>query len=307
MRTSIMGILNLTPDSFSDGGRFDDGAGSPDVVAAVTEAMRMTQDGAEIIDVGGESTRPGAQPTAVEEEQRRILPVLSELFGCGIRVSVDTRRAATALAALKSADQAGVDPRELIINDVSGLLTDPAMPDLIAETGAQIVITHNRGDAQTMGSLTGYDSLLEDVIQELTGLRDRYLAAGARREQIILDPGIGFSKTHEQNWELVRGLESFVGLGHRVLFGASRKGFLGSVSAAGASASRTDASASRESGAAGTGAPRSGAAAFGAAHPRDAATAVLSAVAAEAGVWGIRVHDVQGSRDAVQVISKLRS
>ncbi|WP_218220930.1 dihydropteroate synthase [Nesterenkonia sp. Act20] len=302
MRTSIMGILNLTPDSFSDGGRFDDGAGSPDVVAAVTEAMRMTQEGAEIIDVGGESTRPGAQPTAIEEEQRRIMPVLSELFGCGIRVSVDTRRAATALAALKCADEAGVDPRELIINDVSGLLTDPAMPDLIAETGAQIVITHNRGDSQTMGALTGYDSVLEDVITELTGLRDRYVAAGARREQIILDPGIGFSKTHEQNWELIRGLENFVRLGHRVLFGASRKGFLGSVSTPDTGVTPGDPSGADE-----TGAVVSSAAVSGPAHPRDAATAVLSAVAAEAGVWGVRVHDVQGSRDAVQVISKLRS
>lgn len=305
MRTSIMGILNLTPDSFSDGGRFDDDAGSPDVVAAVTEAMRMTQQGADIIDVGGESTRPGAQPTAVEEEQRRIIPVLSELFGCGIRVSVDTRRAATALSALKCAAEARVDPRELIINDVSGLLTDPAMPDLIAETGAQIVITHNRGDSQTMGSLTGYDSLLEDVIEELIGLRDRYLAAGARREQIILDPGIGFSKTHEQNWELVRGLESFVRLGHRVLFGASRKGFLGAVTGPVDGPSWRGEAGAGETGAGETGAAVSGAALSAPAHPRDAATAVLTASAAEAGVWGVRVHDVQGSRDAVQVISKL--
>ena len=274
MSTSIMGILNLTPDSFSDGGRFDDGAGGPDVAAAVTEALRMTQLGADLIDVGGESTRPGAEPTPVAEEQRRILPVLAELLGCGITVSVDTRRAATALAALESADRTGIDPRTLTINDVSGALTDPAMPELIAESGAQIVITHNRGDAQTMGSLTDYDSLVEDVTAELLALRDRYLDAGARREQLILDPGIGFSKTHEQNWELIRGLESFVRLGHRVLFGASRKGFLAPVT--------------------------SGAA-------RDAATAVLSALAAQAGVWGVRVHDVQGSRDAVQVISKLRS
>ncbi|MGJ9406694.1 dihydropteroate synthase [Nesterenkonia aurantiaca] len=273
MSTSIMGILNLTPDSFSDGGRFDDGAGSPDVAAAVTEALRMTQAGADLIDVGGESTRPGAVPIPVAEEQRRILPVLEELLGCGITVSVDTRRAATALAALECADRCGLDPRTLTINDVSGALTDPAMPELIAESGAQIVITHNRGDSQTMGSLTEYESLLEDVTAELLAVRDRYLDAGARREQLILDPGIGFSKTHEQNWELIRSLESFVRLGHRVLFGASRKGFLGSVTSEGA---------------------------------RDTATAVLSALASQAGVWGVRVHDVQGSRDAVQVISKLR-
>ncbi|MCH8563371.1 dihydropteroate synthase [Nesterenkonia sp. LB17] len=274
MRTSIMGILNLTPDSFSDGGRFDDGAGTPDVVAAVTEALRMTQAGAALIDVGGESTRPGAQPTPLLEEQRRILPVIEELLGCGIAVSVDTRRAATARAAFECADRRGVDPRTLIINDVSGALTEPDMPELIVESGAQVVITHNRGDSQTMGSLTDYDSLLEDVIAELLAVRDRYLDAGARREQLILDPGIGFSKTPEQNWELIRSLESFVRLGHRVLFGASRKGFLAPVTSG---------------------------------EARDTATAVLSALAAQAGVWGVRVHDVQGSRDAVQVIDKLRS
>lgn len=274
MSTSIMGILNLTPDSFSDGGRFDDDAGTVDVASAVTEALRMTQLGAAMIDVGGESTRPGAKPTPVAEEQRRILPVLKELLGCGITVSVDTRRAATALAALQCADRAGVDPRTLTINDVSGALTDPAMPELIAESGAQIVITHNRGDAQSMGALTDYDSLLEDVTAELLAVRESYLQAGARREQLILDPGIGFSKTHEQNWELVRGLESFVRLGHRVLFGASRKGFLAPVSSG---------------------------------ETRDTATAVLSAIAAQAGVWGVRVHDVQASLDAVQVIAKLRS
>ncbi|GAA1141924.1 dihydropteroate synthase [Nesterenkonia lutea] len=298
MPTTIMGILNLTPDSFSDGGRFDDGAGSPDVVAAVTEALRMAQLGAEIIDVGGESTRPGARPTPAEEEQRRILPVLGELLRCRMSVSVDTRRAATALAALKCADEAGADPRSLIINDVSGLLTEPAMPELIAETGAQIVITHNRGDSQTMSSLTVYDSLVEDVIDELLQLRERYLAAGARREQIILDPGIGFSKTHEQNWELIRELESFVRLGHRVLFGASRKGFLGSVVGEPTGGREPDA---------GSGDAAAAGAAHPLAHPRDHATAVLSALAAQAGAWGVRVHDVQGSRDAVQVISKLRS
>lgn len=274
MSTTIMGILNLTPDSFSDGGRFDDGAGTVDVVSAVTEALAMTQAGADLIDLGGESTRPGAEPTPVAEEQRRILPVLEELLGCGITISVDTRRAATALAALECADRRGVDPRKLTINDVSGALTDPAMPELIAESGTQVVITHNRGDSQTMGALTEYDGLLQDVIAELLAVRDRYLDAGARREQLILDPGIGFSKTHEQNWELIRSLESFVRLGHRVLFGASRKGFLAPVSSG---------------------------------EERDTATAVLSALAAQAGVWGVRVHDVQRSRDAVQVISKLRS
>jgi len=296
MRTSIMGILNLTPDSFSDGGRFDDGAGSPDLAAAVTEALRMTHSGADIIDVGGESTRPGAEPTPAEEEQRRILPVLGELLGCGLSVSVDTRRASTALAALKCADAQGVDPRKLIINDVSGLLTDPIMPTLIAETGAKIVVTHNRGDSKTMGALTEYESLLDDVVAELLSVRDRYLDAGARREQIILDPGLGFAKTAEQNWELIRNLERFARLGHHVLFGASRKGFLAPVvsqeaqgtAAAGAAGDLRDAE-------------------LPVTHPRDAATAVLSALAAEAGVWAVRVHDVRGSRDAVQVISKLRS
>lgn len=267
-RTLIMGILNVTPDSFSDGGEHDDAG------AAASRAELMRAEGADLIDIGGESTRPGAEPVVSAEEQRRVMPVLEELFlRRGLAVSLDTRHAETAQAALQLA---GPRASQLIINDISGKLTDPGMPQVVAAAGCEIVIMHNRGDSQTMQSKTDYDDVVADVNDELLQIRQWYLDAGVRPEKIILDPGIGFAKTHEQNWELIRNLHRFTELGHRVLFGASRKGFLGALLADEA------------------GSPRP-------AHQRDTATAALSGVAASHGVWAVRVHDVSATADALAV------
>ena len=277
--TLIMGILNLTPDSFSDGGRHS----SPE--AALAQAERMLAEGADLIDIGGESTRPGAEPVAPEEEQRRILPVLEELVvRRGIPVSLDTRHAATARAALQLA---GERAPELIINDISGLLTDEQMPQVVAEAGCPIIITHNRGDSQTMQSQTDYSDVVGEAIDELLQIRQWYLQAGVAPEKIILDPGIGFAKTHEQNWEIIRHLDRFTqlehaGIRHRVLFGASRKGFLNTP--------LTDAE----------GNPRP-------AEQRDTATAVLSGIAASHGAWAVRVHAVRPNADAVAVTQAIRA
>lgn len=187
-RTLIMGILNVTPDSFSDGGQHDD-AGS-----ALAQAERMLAEGADIIDVGGESTRPGAEPVHPGEEQRRVFPVVEELvLRQGVKVSLDTRHAETAHTVLQMLGNRAAD---LIINDVSGLLTDPEMPGVIAQAGCEVVIMHNRGDSRTMQSKTDYDDVVEDVIAELLQIRQPYLDAGVPAERIILDPGIGFAKTH---------------------------------------------------------------------------------------------------------------
>lgn len=303
-RTLIMGILNVTPDSFSDGGKFVaegpekasgtlTASGVVDVDAALAEALQMHADGADIIDIGGESTRPGSDPTPPEEEQRRILPVLERLLrefelnaenSGRTRFSVDTRRASTARAALRLA---GDRASELIINDVSGLLTEPEMPAVVAEAGADVVITHNRGDSKTMQSRAEYDDVVDEVMAELLRIRRWYLDAGVAGEKIILDPGIGFAKTHEQNWELIRRLGEVMGSGHRVLVGASRKGFLGAILAGIRPAGLDDA-----------GSPRP-------ADERDTATAMLSGVVAAHGAWAVRVHAVRPNREAVEVLTQL--
>lgn len=271
--TLVMGILNVTPDSFSDGGHHQNAD------AAVAHALRMSAEGADIIDIGGESTRPGADPVEPALEQQRILPVLERLLTQKLRLSVDTRHATTARAVL---EMAGDRVPELIINDVSGLLTEPQMPSVVAEYGCEIVLTHNRGDSKTMQQLTEYGDLLEEVISELLQVRQRYLDAGVPAERIILDPGIGFAKTHRQNWELIGHLHRIAGLGHRMLFGVSRKGLLGALLA--------DAS----------GQPRPAA-------ERDTATAALSLVAAQAGAWAVRVHEPQPSADALKVLTAVEA
>ncbi|WP_258935479.1 dihydropteroate synthase [Nesterenkonia pannonica] len=239
----------------------------------MAQAERMTRQGADILDLGGESTRPGAAPVDPAEEQSRILPVLERLLERFPRqLSVDTRHPETARAVLECA---GSQASGLIINDVSGLLTHPEMPAAVAESGCEIVITHNRGDSVTMQDRTQYDDVVADVIDELHQVRKRYLDAGTLPERIILDPGIGFAKTHEQNWRLTRDLSRLTGLGHRVLYGASRKGFLGQL------LKDED------------GEPRP-------ASERDHATAALTALAAAAGVWAVRVHAVGPSADAVR-------
>lgn len=264
-RTLVMGILNITPDSFSDGGRF---ATADDAIA---EGLRMHYGGADIIDVGGESTRPNADLIEAGEEQRRILPVVEALVKAGALVSVDTMHAETAAKA--------IDAGAAIINDVSGPDFDPGMPELVAERGVHYVLMHQRGNPQTMDSLAEYDDVVGEVLSELVAVRDKFLGAGVSREKLILDPGIGFAKKDRHNWELLRSLGRFIELGHPVLVGASRKRFLGTLlSAAGKAASPAE---------------------------RDSASIALSALAAAQGAWGVRVHDVPANLDAVKVAAAI--
>ncbi|CAN7159255.1 dihydropteroate synthase [Arthrobacter sp. LjRoot78] len=264
-RTLVMGILNVTPDSFSDGGTHP----TPD--AAIAAGLRMFYAGADIIDIGGESTRPGAEEVSPEEEQRRVLPVVEAMVKAGALVSIDTTHASTAAAALKAG--------AAIINDVSGLTMEPEMAELAARTGAPYVLTHRRGDAKTMTSLTDYGNVAEEVAAELVGVRDKLYAAGVAPEQIIVDPGLGFSKNDVQNWELLRNLGPLEALGHRILVGASRKRFLGTLlTVAGKAAAPQE---------------------------RDHATAAITAISAARGAWAVRVHDVGPSLDAVKVAARM--
>ena len=264
-RTLVMGILNVTPDSFSDGGRH----ATPDT--AIAAGLRMFYAGADIIDVGGESTRPGAAGVSVEEEQRRVLPVVEALVKAGALVSIDTTHAATAEAALAAG--------AAIINDVSGLTIEPEMLELVARSKAPYILTHRRGDANTMDSLADYNDVAAEVAAELAGVRDKLYAAGAAPEQIILDPGLGFAKNESQNWELLHNIDVLQGLGHKVLVAASRKRFLGSLLTVAGKAA--------------------------APHERDSATAAVTAISAYRGAWAVRVHDVGPSLDAVKVAARL--
>lgn len=265
-RTLVMGILNVTPDSFSDGGKH------ATADSAIAAGLRMFYAGADIIDVGGESTRPGADAVTPEEEQRRILPVIETLVKAGALVSVDTTHVSTAEAAI----QAGA----AIINDVSGLTIEPGMPELVARSKVPYILTHRRGDAKTMDSLSDYDDVAGEVIAELKGIRDKLYAAGVSAEQIIVDPGLGFSKKEDQNWELLRNIDKFEALGHKVIVAASRKRFIGSLlTVAGKAAAPEE---------------------------RDHATAAITAICAAQGVWAVRVHDVGPSLDAVKVAARVR-
>ncbi|XAS64230.1 dihydropteroate synthase [Micrococcaceae bacterium Sec5.8] len=264
-RTLVMGILNVTPDSFSDGGQH------PTADSAVAAGLRMFYAGADIIDVGGESTRPGATDVEPGEEQRRVLPVISALVKAGALVSIDTTHASTAAAAL--------DAGAAIINDVSGLGMEPEMAELAARSKAPYILTHRRGNASTMDTLTDYADVAADVAAELTGIRDKLYAAGVTPEQIIVDPGLGFSKTDAQNWELLTHLDVLQAMGHKVLVAASRKRFLGSLLTV-----------------AGKAAPPA---------ERDAATAAVTAISAWRGAWAVRVHDVGSSLDAVKVAARV--
>ena len=264
-RTLVMGILNVTPDSFSDGGRH------ATADTAIAAGLRMFYAGADIIDVGGESTRPGAEDVSPEEEQQRVIPVIQALVKAGALVSIDTTHASTAAAA--------VEDGAAIINDISGLSIEPEMAELVAATKVPYILTHRRGDARTMNSLAEYKDVAGEVAAELAGVRDKLYAAGVSQEQIIVDPGLGFSKNDAQNWELLQNLDQLDSLGHRVLVGASRKRFLGTLlTVAGKSAAPEE---------------------------RDGATAAITAISAYRGAWAVRVHDVGPSLDAVKVAARM--
>ncbi|HJR44340.1 MAG TPA: dihydropteroate synthase [Actinomycetota bacterium] len=216
VRTLVMGVLNVTPDSFSDGGLWFD------TDAAVAHALEMIEQGADILDIGGESTRPGAEPVPEDEELRRVIPVIEAVVQTAeTPISIDTRKASVAHAAVETGAS--------ILNDTGGEEADPAMPGVAAETGAGVVFMHSRGTPATMRQLTDYKDVVTDVRDFLDDAAEKLQAAGVARESIVLDPGFGFAKNAEQNLELLDRLDEIVALGYPVLAGTSRKSFIGAV------------------------------------------------------------------------------
>ncbi|RWZ51199.1 dihydropteroate synthase [Labedella phragmitis] len=258
-----MGVLNVTPDSFSDGGRYFTTAD------AIAHGRELVAEGADIIDVGGESTRPGASRVALDEELRRILPVVEALAGDGTTVSVDTMNASTARAAV----EAGAS----IVNDVSGGLADEGMAAVVAALDATFVISHWRGHSTVMEDRAEYADVVEDVVRELRAQTSAAIAAGVEPARIIVDPGLGFAKRGPHNWALLAHLDTLASLGFPVMVGVSRKRFLGEL-------------VEDDRGVEG----------------RDLPTAVLSALLAD-DVWAVRVHDVAASRVALDVLAAVRS
>jgi dihydropteroate synthase len=261
-RCAVIGILNVTPDSFSDGGRYTD------LEHAVAHGLAMRDSGADLVDVGGESTRPGAGRVEPAEEAARVLPVIRQLVAEGVRVSIDTTRVEVAEQAL----EAGA----VLVNDVSGGLADPRMAAMVAQAKVPWILMHWRGPSASMNELASYEDVLGEVRAELVARVDAAVLAGVDPDRLLLDPGIGFAKTAAHNWTLLRRLDVLLDLGFPVLVGASRKHFLGALLAT----------------ADGTARPAAG---------RDGATAAVSALAAHAGAWGVRVHDVDTTMDAIAV------
>ena len=263
-RPAVVGVLNVTPDSFSDGGRYTG------LDAALEHGRRMWAEGADMIDVGGESTRPGADRVGAAEEIRRVLPAITALAAEGIVVSVDTMRAAVAEAAIGAG--------AAVVNDVSGGLADPDMLRVVAGSGVPVILMHWRGHSRDMLALAKYDDVVADVRRELAQRVDDALAAGVAAEQIAIDPGLGFAKTGAHNWLLLRHLGDFVATGLPVLVATSRKSFLGSLL----------------TGPDGTPRP---------VGEREDATVATTVLAALAGVWGVRVHEVRPNLDALKVVA----
>ncbi len=247
----VMGILNVTPDSFADGGiNFE-------THIAITRGLEMIDEGVDIIDIGGESTRPGAERVSAQEEQARVIPVITGLADKGVTLSIDTMRAETAQLAV----QAGAS----IVNDVSGGAADPEMFATIARLGCKYTLMHWRGHSVDMNSKAIYNDVVKEVIDEVTLQLDKALAAGIKRENIILDPGIGFAKDPDHNWEILKRIDEFIALGYPVLIGHSRKRFLGG-----------DTPDSRE----------------------EATVAVTQSLVGK-GIWAVRVHGVKSNKSVV--------
>ena len=248
----VMGILNVTPDSFADGGLH------LETDAAIAHGLEMARDGADIIDIGGESTRPGADRVPEEIEQARVLPVIAPLAKSGCRISIDTMRASTARLAVK----AGAS----IVNDVSGGAADPEMFSTIAELDCTYILMHWRGHSKDMNAKAIYGDVVAEVITEMTKQLDKALAKGIRKDQIVLDPGIGFAKEADHNWELLNRIDELQALGYPLLIGHSRKRFLGG---------RTP-------------------------DDREDATVELTRSLSTIGIWGVRVHGVKANVEAAK-------
>ncbi len=256
-----MGILNLTPDSFSDGGRYFN------IEKALEQAKRMEAEGAHILDVGAESTRPNAPMISADEEARRLFPVLREILKqIAISVSIDTTKSEIAEEALKMGAH--------IINDVSGLRQDPKLAESVNRYGAGLVVMHRRGNPQTMQTLTNYQNLIQDILNELSQSIRIASAAGISEEQIAIDPGLGFAKTAEQNLEIIRELSQFKNLSRPILVGASRKSFLGQLTGKDPEA-------------------------------RDISSSAMAALLVERGADIVRVHDVASTKDAILVATEV--
>lgn len=277
----IMGVLNVTPDSFSDGGEFDS------LNSALDHARVLIIGGANIIDVGGESTRPGAQRISTSEELARVIPVIeaisAELLAIGrndVQISIDTMNSSTALAALAAGAK--------IINDVSGGLADEKMFQVAAATGATLVISHWRGFSTEMDQLNQYQDVAREVALELRNRVDAAIAAGVSKTKIVIDPGLGFAKDMDQNWKLVSRLDELEKLGYPILVGASRKRFIaGALDADIDGQGLGDGSISN--------------------NRRDLATAVLTALLMQRKLWGVRVHNVVATADAIAIVRALHS
>ncbi|BBA98007.1 putative dihydropteroate synthase [Actinacidiphila reveromycinica] len=262
-RCAVMGVVNVTPDSFSDGGQWFD----PEL--AVKHGLDLVAQGADLVDVGGESTRPGAARVDEAEELRRVIPVVRELAACGVLVSVDTMRASVAGKAVEAGAR--------LVNDVSGGLADPAMVPVVASAEVPFVVMHWRGRSIDMNNRAVYGDVLGEVLAELrTGLA-RAIDGGVAPERIVVDPGLGFAKTAEHDLALLAHLPELAALGRPLLVAASRKRFLGRVLAGAESSAPPPA------------------------RERDAATAAVTAIAAREGAWAVRVHEVRASADAVRV------
>lgn len=264
----MMGVINVTPDSFSDGGQF------LSLEDALSQARLLVSQGAEILDVGGESTRPGAGRITIKEEQSRVLPVIDAIKKeLNVLVSIDTMNSETAVAAVR----AGAD----IVNDVSGGLADPKMFQAIAESNCLYVLGHWRGFSDVMDERTQYSDVAREVVGELAEQVSVAVASGISRDRIIVDPGLGFAKDMQQNWALVARLDELKQLGLPILVGASRKRFIAHA------LDRENPNAVDHS-------------------RRDVATAVLTALLLQRKLWGIRVHNVQASVDAISVVAALK-
>jgi dihydropteroate synthase len=266
-RCAVISVLNVTPDSFSDGGLFVD----PDV--AVRHGVAAVAAGADIVDVGGESTRPGAGRVPLGEELRRVIPVIGQLAARGVSVSIDTSRAAVAKAAVTAG--------AIMVNDVSGGLADPEMFSFIAEARVPYILMHWRGTSDQMQKRAAYGDVLAEVGAELESRKEAAVSAGVDPQRIIIDPGLGFAKSAEHNWRLLGGLAAIIAQGRPVVIGASRKSFLGEL------LTEVDHT------------PRP-------VGERDDATTAISALAAIAGVWAVRVHHTRAAADAVRVAAAIR-
>lgn len=264
-RPLVMGVVNVTPDSFSDGGKFvaaDD---------AIAHGLALAADGADILDIGGESTRPGATRPLVAEELDRVIPVIRELASRGLTVSVDTMRAEVAAAA--------VEAGAAVVNDVSGGMADPEILSVVAQSDAAYIAMHWRGHSDHMQERASYGDVVAEVRSELSARIEDALAAGIGESRIAVDPGLGFAKKSDHNWELLRRLDE-LDLRLPVLLGASRKSFLGSLLASS------------------DGAPRP-------VDQRESANVAITTMAALAGVWAVRVHEVRASRDAIAAVCRV--